>query len=194
MDQKQKNVLIFSIIFILVLILAISTGVYFKDQTNNQKENNNQNVVVEKNNPIIEKIPSFNDFPISSKFEGEVADVNFSSNDYALTFKTALTQGAKKGPDFAGHYTVVSWGCGTMCQTTAIVDAETGDVYFPYIANSLGADFVINSSLFILNPMESIDSLFSPEDVPDYLKTIYYKWENNELIKLIEVNPKDYLK
>ena len=37
--------------------------------------------------------------------------------------------GAKKGPNFAGHFTVVQWGCGTTCLTGAIVDATTGKVF-----------------------------------------------------------------
>lgn len=42
-----------------------------------------------------------------------------------------LHRGAKEGPNFAGHYTIVGWGCGSSCLEFAIVDASTGRVYFP---------------------------------------------------------------
>lgn len=32
--------------------------------------------------------------------------------------------GAPAGPKFAGHLTVVTSGCGTSCQTVAVVDAQ----------------------------------------------------------------------
>ena len=35
------------------------------------------------------------------------------------------------GPNFAGHYIVVTWPCGSPCEMMAIVDAATGKVYSP---------------------------------------------------------------
>ena len=35
------------------------------------------------------------------------------------------------GVNFAGHYVVASWGCGTGCAQFAIIDAITGDLYAP---------------------------------------------------------------
>jgi len=54
----------------------------------------------------------------------------------ARRFRTVLRQGAAAGPNFAGHFTVVGWGCGSSCINAAIVDARTGQVYFP---GALGA-------------------------------------------------------
>jgi hypothetical protein len=36
-----------------------------------------------------------------------------------------------KGPNFAGHYFVLNWGCGTGCLMMVVVDALTGHVYPP---------------------------------------------------------------
>jgi hypothetical protein len=58
------------------------------------------------------------------------APVRLGSRD-ARTFRTFLGDGAKKGPNFAGHFTVVTWGCGTACLRLAIVDARSGRVSFP---------------------------------------------------------------
>src|SRR5437763_667802 len=62
--------------------------------------------------------------------------------------------GASKGPNFAGHYTAVTWGWGTECQTLAIVDARTGRVYFAPSPLRLGAEYRRDSSL-IANPPRS---------------------------------------
>lgn len=38
------------------------------------------------------------------------------------------------GPNFAGNLIVIQWGCGAPCLRMAIVDARTGDVYYPPIS------------------------------------------------------------
>jgi hypothetical protein len=35
----------------------------------------------------------------------------------------------KKGPNFAGKYTIAQWGCGTSCIGIAVINEETGTVY-----------------------------------------------------------------
>jgi hypothetical protein len=45
--------------------------------------------------------------------------------------RTALREGAKDGSNFAGHFTIVGWGCGGGCLDFGILDAENGHVYFP---------------------------------------------------------------
>jgi hypothetical protein len=59
------------------------------------------------------------------------APVDLKSDPRARRYRTVLTEGARTGPNFAGHYTVVLWGCGSSCTTLAIVDAQTGRVHFP---------------------------------------------------------------
>jgi hypothetical protein len=44
-------------------------------------------------------------------------------------FRTVLRKGEGKGPNFAGHYTVVEWGCGSNCVSFAVVDAVNGKVH-----------------------------------------------------------------
>jgi hypothetical protein len=46
-------------------------------------------------------------------------------------FRTRLREDSRTGTNFAGHYTVVFWGCGTGCAQLAVVDARTGRVYWP---------------------------------------------------------------
>ncbi len=44
-------------------------------------------------------------------------------------FRTVLRNGARKGANFAGHYTIVEWGCGSNCVAFAVIDAINGKVY-----------------------------------------------------------------
>lgn len=64
-------------------------------------------------------------------FKGRPAEPNLSTHKNAQTYRTVLKQQSEKGPNFAGHYTIVMIGCGTSCAKIAVVDAETGHVYFP---------------------------------------------------------------
>ena len=46
-------------------------------------------------------------------------------------FRTELRRQAASGPNFAGHFTLVRFGCGAGCVTGAVVDARSGRVWFP---------------------------------------------------------------
>ncbi|MGZ5838295.1 MAG: hypothetical protein ACXWI2_02975 [Croceibacterium sp.] len=48
----------------------------------------------------------------------------------ARRYRTAIARGAAVGVNFAGHYTIVGWGCGSSCLDWAIVDRVTGTVHF----------------------------------------------------------------
>lgn len=78
------------------------------------------------------RYPVPSDYPATEIFKGIPAKVDLNSDDQAHSFRTRLRQGAKEGPNFAGHYTLVFWGCGSSCQMFAVVDAKTGKVRFPY--------------------------------------------------------------
>ncbi|MBC2858597.1 hypothetical protein [Stappia sp. 28M-7] len=74
-------------------------------------------------------IPKFRDFTVDI-YKGPVAAPNLSSNSQAKTYRTRLRDAAKGGVNFAGHYILASWGCGTSCATGAVIDARNGDVFF----------------------------------------------------------------
>ena len=44
-------------------------------------------------------------------------------------FRTMIRTGAATGPNFAGHFTVVEWGCGAGCVAAVVVDAATGEIH-----------------------------------------------------------------
>ncbi len=57
--------------------------------------------------------------------------VNLKSHKDARMFRTNLRNAAKEGVNFAGRFILTTWGCGTNCSQSAIIDARSGRVFFP---------------------------------------------------------------
>lgn len=95
------------------------------------------------------------------KFEGTPAPVNFSSNPAAKTYFTAITKSAATGSNFAGHYNLATFGCGTSCIQYAIIDSLTGNIVDLNGANEYyrGMSFNIDNRLLTINPKESFEHL-----------------------------------
>ncbi|HLL74902.1 MAG TPA: hypothetical protein VK421_06520 [Pyrinomonadaceae bacterium] len=75
-------------------------------------------------------LPNFGDYPARDSFDGRPAPVRLRTRR-DRRYRTRLREGAAEGPNFAGRYTLVYWGCGTGCAEVAVVDAKTGLVYWP---------------------------------------------------------------
>ncbi len=95
---------------------------------------------------------SFSQYPTDSVYGGVVAPVNFESNKDAATFRTAITSAMEKGVNFAGHYVLASWGCGTSCEGLAIVDATDGAIVVYNLLSEEGVAYAKDSNLLIVNP------------------------------------------
>lgn len=77
-----------------------------------------------------ESYPDFGSYPAAERYTGTPAAVRLRTRRERM-FRTRLSEGAQAGPNFAGRYTFVYWGCGTGCAQAAVVDAKTGLVYWP---------------------------------------------------------------
>jgi hypothetical protein len=73
--------------------------------------------------------PKFSDYAVGREKAVRPAPVVLASRE-ARQFRSMLREAAKAGPNFAGHYTIAGWGCGTSCLDWGIVDALTGKVTF----------------------------------------------------------------
>jgi hypothetical protein len=82
-------------------------------------------------------LPRFAEFKVEKVFNGKPAPPVLLRPE-ERRFRTVLREGANAGPNFAGHYTIVEWGCGTECWQAAVVDAETGRVYPSPLKGSIG--------------------------------------------------------
>ena len=105
-------------------------------------------------------------YPAGVPFKGKPSAVNLASHKDARMFRTRLREAAPTGPNFAGHMTVVTWGCGTSCQTVALIDARNGRVYFGPTA-SLGVKHRLASRLLVVNPPEEVKKAYG-DPPPDW--------------------------
>ncbi|WP_323165539.1 hypothetical protein [Pseudomonas bubulae] len=88
---------------------------------------------------------TFEKYPVSVVSSKALAKVDWSSNK-ALAgqwrIKESIEGAIGQKPDFAGHFVVATYGCGTGCQATVFVDVNDGKLYkapmqFPSEADSL---------------------------------------------------------
>jgi hypothetical protein len=72
------------------------------------------------------KAPSFAAYGVPIPQLAETPKLDLKNSPTARMYRTLLRQEVSKGPNYAGHYRVAVWGCGTSCANFAIVDLETG--------------------------------------------------------------------
>ncbi|QEX21192.1 hypothetical protein FRZ61_11140 [Hypericibacter adhaerens] len=135
--------------------------------------------------------PAFAAYPAEILPIAKPAAPDLASHPEAKTFRTQLRDGAKDGPNFAGHYTIVGWGCGSACLDFGILDAKNGHVYFP---PEIRAVRVMNAGTAANEPAPAYDALrFRPDsDLLILLGALhedeskdgiaYYRWDGKELL------------
>jgi hypothetical protein len=74
------------------------------------------------------KAPSFDNYATKTQEVIPNRKLDLASNPVAKTYRTVLRQEIAKGPNYAGHYRVAVWGCGTSCAMFAVVNLKTGRV------------------------------------------------------------------
>jgi hypothetical protein len=128
------------------------------------------------------RAPRFEDYPVADTSLGQPrpAGVVFTSADYGAMYGTRLRQGAAEGPNFAGHYTVVIWGCGTGCQIAAVVDARTGRLSDETLLTASGLQFRRDSRLLYADAP-------TPEQPPDCASCgtpALYEWRDGRFVRV----------
>jgi len=130
--------------------------------------------------------PRFEDYP-AQKFTGRLA-TPIIANQRARLYRTMIREDALKGPNFAGHYTIARWGCGSTCVGFAVIDARTGKIHFhpkvpqvmqvPYQAEDV-LQFRPDSRLLIISgEILPIDPNSSGRS--EYAGKFYYEWKNSQ--------------
>jgi hypothetical protein len=140
--------------------------------------------------------PAFNQYPATVE-KATARSIDFKRYPNARSFRTRLSQALAGGVNFAGHYVVAGWGCGAGCISGAIIDARTGNVFFPEEFAEIGVwygkdnyaeepvGYRKNSRLLIILGVPG-----SKEGQPDKPSgEYYYEWVNDQL-KLIKFVPK----
>jgi hypothetical protein len=139
-----------------------------------------------------DSVHRFETYAVSDTFRGKPVPVDLTSAPHARRFATVLRQGAASGPNFGGHFTIVTWGCGTSCEQLAIVDAASGRVWFYNRTLEVGAQFRLGSALLVDGPPEDWYSAWESVRLPNRAFTFYYRWTGHrfELIDSVRVPPK----
>ena len=95
---------------------------------------------------------SFDDFKVSNIDHSKKAPLNLHSHEYGRMFRTNLRNAYNdEEANFAGHYTLATWGCGSPCQMNLLVDRFTGKIY-DAPTSSLGVAFNVNNAMLLVNP------------------------------------------
>jgi hypothetical protein len=84
--------------------------------------------------------PDFNDYPVRHIYKGKHAAPILSKEQ--RMFRTRIREGAKADTQFASHYTVPAWGCGSGCIAFVVIDSITGRVYDGLGVSSLPGDWI----------------------------------------------------
>lgn len=112
-------------------------------------------------------------------------------------FAQVVRDVVSEGPDFAGRYALVTWGCGTWCWNVVIADVVTGRVYNAPFAAAIGFPSVTpgeliqrraDSSLLVVSGC--LDIRNGQQLKADACGTFYFNWSATHL-KLIGCEIKD---
>jgi hypothetical protein len=74
--------------------------------------------------------PRFSDYA-ARRYVGVNAAPDLRSDPRSRRYRSQLKDWALEKPNFAGHYILATWGCGTGCTEIAIIDAMSGKVFHP---------------------------------------------------------------
>lgn len=125
--------------------------------------------------------PRLDSYRVAPELERTPTPLDLASYPGARRFRTVLRNGARRGPNFAGHYTVVSWGCGSPCTEFVIVNGWTGKIVYwtdePLVRPPIFARW---SRLMADDPTGFMtDSAGRP-----HFATVvrYYEWTGHELL------------
>lgn len=122
---------------------------------------------------------SFDHFHVDVR---EISDplVDFSTRPEARQFETRIKEGVEEGPNFAGRFALIEWGCGTNCQELAVVDLGNGKIVEYGLTASLGFDYRPDSRLLLVNPPDRVDRL-SPDSLLAEVESDYFIMETEGL-------------
>ncbi|MBZ0262438.1 MAG: hypothetical protein K8F90_17775 [Hyphomicrobiales bacterium] len=106
------------------------------------------------------------------------------NNRFARKYRTRLDEGLRDLPvNFAGHYVMVTWGCGTTCLDGGMVDARTGEASaLPFPLDSFGS-FEVDIADPLLTRADSrlvimLGMLREEDETP---RQYFYEWTGGKL-------------
>jgi len=132
-------------------------------------------------------LPAFEDYRLAEVSDLRLSAIDFDSHPDARNFRTRLEENLGAYANFAGHFILKLWGCGTMCQQIALIEVASGQVFMPEeFISSFGVCFKENSSLLIINPVDKtfIDDMDG--ELPAWFNIHYYSWNGSAAEHLLD--------
>ncbi|PKP77437.1 MAG: hypothetical protein CVT81_09405 [Alphaproteobacteria bacterium HGW-Alphaproteobacteria-3] len=125
--------------------------------------------------------PQYADFAVAPETIDTRPELKLN-NAFARKYRTALREALRDRPvDFAGHYVMVTFGCGTTCMYGGWVDAQTGEAFaLPGILDSFGP-FDIEDPLLYRAGSRLIIALGAARGDEERPEAGYYEWTGTEL-------------
>lgn len=140
------------------------------------------------------KLPAFSQYPAQVE-KARITKIDFRKYPEARTYKTRLSSGLIQGVNFAGHFVIVGWGCGTGCTNAAVIDTRSGRVIWPNEFANVDAtygdgysdiqiDFRKNSRLLIIHGRPGS---FNENDPLPVSGDHYFIWNGARFRKVLTV-------
>jgi len=147
------------------------------------------------------KLPRFEDFPETERWAGSPPKVMLD-RPVVRMFRGQFRYAALQPPNFAGHYRIAIWGCGTQCLEGGMIDLATGKVIeLPTSLRGEGGEYwMLCFSAFQPSGIESRPNSrlleircanITGKDGGAYLRTSYFVFENDSFRKIGEVKGKE---
>jgi len=190
----QKTAIYVSIIILMTVACRQETQKPIAETQENMPENTDSSNIepINKTFPI-EARYKFEDFPVQV-YSGKLLTLDFNDNPYAsnkgcVEYMTETCE--SEGINFAGRFTILEGGCGTMCSFIIMADRKNGK--FVTIQNpngyeeedgAYGYEYRKDSRLLIANANLFTDEEFQQMFPGMNLQPIYYVWENNKFVLL----------
>lgn len=172
----------------------------FATTANAEVSNDDYNEITIRLSDVPADGPRFDSFRVPV-YKGPNGTPDLTSDSQTRMYRTRIKEWAKAKPNFAGHYILATWGCGTECLQITIIDAKTGKVFHPSGVTSNAANnvddkllegkprwpnegsikFQANSKLLMLFGM--------PEEDTTRRGIYYFVWRDNRL-SLVRFVPK----
>jgi hypothetical protein len=128
----------------------------------------------------------FDLYRVPRLYDGKARYPDFSGRDKEYSnFRTRIKQGEQQGSNFAGHYSIIQFGCGTGCSVVIMTDVETGVVYsFPLGGEENGRlelSFAPMSSLIVARWNVNFDEAGCVEEQFVWRGSYFSKLEKKDL-------------
>lgn len=180
--MKIKN--IYKLLFYILLIPYILFAIYLFWPVEDKGEN--QEAIQNTQSTCQKELEATSDDV--EEFDGISKPVNFSNFPEAKSYYTMITKSVEDGSNFAGHFTIARWGCGTDTLAYSIINNKTGDIiaYSDCVPNYHLINYGLDSSFLVLEPVYAGQIREYYKIVDDKLELVCTEESTKDMYELTE--------